>query len=1352
MIFFFSPPCLLRHPTLRTWRSLLGCIPHCAFCLRLVINNMLLSPSFPPVLLLFDFHFHRGTEFEEFFFFCFSSAMQTTDVENVNTSAQELEQYRRDARVMELKLLRKEADVRRAEEEMLLRRELQDANDMIVEKLKNEELMESARLPIDVEHRAEIKALEDALKIENRKTELLRSEVETMEGQIVVVESELEKTNTKLAEVKEATGWDVDMVMAREGAANLNEFLEKKKVLAGLHEQQQTEKNESDRLTSEIEELITYIQEQDGLDEQIATAQEMYATELEKHNQLCNEEKSLEHLAKKKERALNAPQKDDYHDIRYLEGEKRAAHNALLTLRDSGAGNSSSLTSVDTRIRQLESKLETLNVFLQQHFRGEENLPPMEGVPEGAEDVEVALFNRLCNALEKKRAQLLEQDDKMESYDATIEQLQLKINVLRAALISNNVSSQLYSQQQEKETNALIAHLENLNAECDEVEAKVTEENQALRRQQLQNHKKIRRKNNNTSAPPFTDPTDAIAFFFELLFDFTVCSVCLSNVFVCSLQHRQDAHYDDPPSRDALILPFQEKGGNANLVCEAMGDDLGEKKGTMICINDFLLSTAERYGRHGSSMSRRQEGVLLFSLLSCVLLCYEVLFKGERATPLFLLIIPSFHSPPYLIISTFSYQVQAEGNLAAMQQLVEEVQSKFGISVSSRYAERALAAHPGLTADGLLKRILLDDLKEVTDCSTLPLNITSQSSATIPKAIVLQISSSRDATQPLRPSADASAEEVALHAAGQKSSTKRLLRLILTDGHSEIIGMELSTLRVFRGIPIPGEKVRIQEGAQVKNGAIIFSENNVEFLGGEVRALKQEFLEHRRRLQQGYQTSMGIDGAPRFQPLSVTGGTSSGAAQPKHCATTRMERHNEPNTDPAFSTKRNEMNGRGDRPSPRHPGKSETSTQSHDTAAEQYALQEPQHPRGRGRGRGGGNENRGAPPQASPPGPHHQGNFDLNSGNGYGAQEQYSRGRGRGGGNENRGAPPQASPPGPHLQGNFDLNSGNGYGAQEQYSRGRGRGGGNENRGAPPQASPPGPHHQGNFDLNSGNGYGAQKQYSRGRGRGGGNEKRGAPPQASPPGPHHQGNFDLNSGNGYGAQEQYSRGRGRGGGNENRGAPPQASPPGPHLQGNFDLNSGNGYGTQKQYSRGRGRGGGNEKRGAPPQASPPGPQYQGNFDLNSGNGYGAQEQYSRGLDHISKVISTLTAATDTASEAVHHMDHSTKVISTLTAATDTALRSSTAVVGVVAAGTRTVVPRCRLPLLDHSTKVISTLTAATDTALRSSTAVAVVVAGDLFKGKKKGKECPYFCVLCISIVVFLLSPFKCCCWQFSLLR
>lgn len=203
-----------------------------------------------------------------------------------------------------------------------------------------------------------------------------------------------------------------------------------------------------------------------------------------------------------------------------------------------------------------------------------------------------------------------------------------------------------------------------------------------------------------------------------------------------------------------------------------------------------------------------------------------------------------------------------------IQNLIEEVTAQYGVTLSHRYVEKTISTNPSATPQFLFSNILKENLSDVVGESALPYGIASQSNAVIPKNILLQISSSRDATQPLRLSADMSEEEAAVMASDQKFSSKRLLRLVLTDGVASIVGVELTTLPNFSGIPIPGEKIRVKAGSEVKSGVIVFTPDNIELLGGEVKELKQEFLDHRRRMQSGYQTSTGIDGAPKFEPLA----------------------------------------------------------------------------------------------------------------------------------------------------------------------------------------------------------------------------------------------------------------------------------------------------------------------------------------------------------------------------------------------------------------------------------------------------------------------------------------------------
>lgn len=204
-----------------------------------------------------------------------------------------------------------------------------------------------------------------------------------------------------------------------------------------------------------------------------------------------------------------------------------------------------------------------------------------------------------------------------------------------------------------------------------------------------------------------------------------------------------------------------------------------------------------------------------------------------------------------------------------MSSLADNVKNDFSLSLSADYVERCLQAKPNLTSSELYQKALKENLRDICGTSLLPYGVAAQTAAVLPSAVVLQINNSRDATQPLRPCADVTDEEAMMNAALQRNSDKRLLRLLLTDGNVEIPALELSTLRVFRGIPVPGEKLLIHKDAEVRNGCIILSEDNVTLLGGEVYQLKQDFLAHRRRLETGYQTSNGLDGAPRFEPLQL---------------------------------------------------------------------------------------------------------------------------------------------------------------------------------------------------------------------------------------------------------------------------------------------------------------------------------------------------------------------------------------------------------------------------------------------------------------------------------------------------
>ncbi|ESL06751.1 hypothetical protein TRSC58_05571 [Trypanosoma rangeli SC58] len=246
--------------------------------------------------------------------------------------------------------------------------------------------------------------------------------------------------------------------------------------------------------------------------------------------------------------------------------------------------------------------------------------------------------------------------------------------------------------------------------------------------------------------------------------------------------------------------------------------------------------------------------------------------------------------------------------------LATEVKAHYHIAVSTRFVERLAAAGETVTAEYVYKRALNENFKDITDVGTLPHGIASQVNGTLTSPVVLQINSSRDATQPLRPCADSNEEEMTFAAALQKTTNTRLLRLVLSDGHTEVTAIELATLPVFCGIPVPGEKLLVKEGAQIKNGAIIMTEDCVVPLGGEVQQLKREFLAMRSRCDVPYQTSVGLEAAPRFQPLRV-GCAAAGGVPNTHAVTAGRGRGNDNSR--GRSGGRGYRGGRGSGPRPR---------------------------------------------------------------------------------------------------------------------------------------------------------------------------------------------------------------------------------------------------------------------------------------------------------------------------------------------------------------------------------------------------------------------------------------------------
>ncbi|EPY18833.1 hypothetical protein STCU_09751 [Strigomonas culicis] len=191
--------------------------------------------------------------------------------------------------------------------------------------------------------------------------------------------------------------------------------------------------------------------------------------------------KSFERLRKKKERLLDQPRDDDkYKVVRRIEGDKKVLHNNLTSLRETNVSNSKSIVSLEVRLRQLETRLEAVNLFLKQVFAEVEDDEPIEGVPEGATEVPLTQFEELIRELEVSRDTVLQRDNQLNSHDAKVEQLEQKIDILQNAISSRAVSSQLQAREKDREFETLLSHVDRVKVDFEHEKKRLNDENKSL--------------------------------------------------------------------------------------------------------------------------------------------------------------------------------------------------------------------------------------------------------------------------------------------------------------------------------------------------------------------------------------------------------------------------------------------------------------------------------------------------------------------------------------------------------------------------------------------------------------------------------------------------------------------------------------------------------------------------------------------------------------------------------------------------------------------------------------------------------------------------------------------------------
>ncbi|RNF02449.1 uncharacterized protein Tco025E_08400 [Trypanosoma conorhini] len=397
----------------------------------------------------------------------------------------QLEQRRSQARNLELQVARKGAELRRAREEQTLLKELRTVNEVTLrKKQQKDDAQGQKRLKISPESLAEVIALENEIKHENKRTVELKEAASTITRQMEDVERGIENVASRLALVKEVTGWDRGEASALGRADAKNEWIMRKRNLTALHEEQETVKALSALLSERIEAINKEMEEQGQKQEQLAAAQQSLVEANNEYDKLLEDLKSMERLIKKKERMLDAnasKESDEYKKIKQLDGDKKVLYATLSKFRETNVSNTKSILSLEVCLRQLETKLEAVNLFVQQVFaQVEEDDEPMEDFPEDATEVPLQQFEEICRDVELARETLIQRDDQLNAHDAKVEQLGRKTFVLQNAIASRATSAQLQVKGNEREFETLISHVDYMKAEFDEEYKKLSQENAML--------------------------------------------------------------------------------------------------------------------------------------------------------------------------------------------------------------------------------------------------------------------------------------------------------------------------------------------------------------------------------------------------------------------------------------------------------------------------------------------------------------------------------------------------------------------------------------------------------------------------------------------------------------------------------------------------------------------------------------------------------------------------------------------------------------------------------------------------------------------------------------------------------
>eukprot|EP00037_Helgoeca_nana_P013580 m.125289 g.125289 ORF g.125289 m.125289 type:complete len:450 (+) comp22118_c0_seq5:282-1631(+) len=181
------------------------------------------------------------------------------------------------------------------------------------------------------------------------------------------------------------------------------------------------------------------------------------------------------------------------------------------------------------------------------------------------------------------------------------------------------------------------------------------------------------------------------------------------------------------------------------------------------------------------------------------------------------------------------------GDVAAARKICARIKRSRGAAISATFSEEALRDTPRGQArtdadleEWVYQSWLDTDMSTTHPIPTLP--STGAAATTLDRAVVVQIDAVLDVSRAaydqlavIRGDRDKSNQwERSRHGGAEPASSKRVLKLKLTDGVSAVIGYEIQTVPWLRTHTMPGSKIKLLAGASIQSGGVLLTPSNCE--------------------------------------------------------------------------------------------------------------------------------------------------------------------------------------------------------------------------------------------------------------------------------------------------------------------------------------------------------------------------------------------------------------------------------------------------------------------------------------------------------------------------------------------